>query len=266
MNITVCIKQVPSINNLSIDPVNYTLVREDANQIINPSDESALETALLINDAVSSRITVLSMGRQSAASILMDTLNLGAERAFLINDKKYAGSDTCVTATILSRAIEYTGKSDLVICGSRSSDGETGQVGPELAVALNVQCITNVVSVIEANENFLKIKKQTDNGYDILQVNLPALICINENSFRLRPFGIKNMQNAKFKKVSILDNSVLKLEEKLLGLKGSPTKVTKIYTRKFENKTGCIQSDGTKARNRLIELIVENLKPNIIRK
>ena len=260
MNITVCIKQVPAINDLKIDPNDYTLVRTDTNQILNPSDKSALETAFTINDEIPGHITALSMGRNSAKAILNEALNLGADRAFLISDKKYAGSDTCATATILSSAIKYLGGSDLIICGSRSADGETGQVGPELAVALHIPCITNVVSLIEVNESSLIIKKQTDGGLDILQVDLPALICVDEGSFNLRPPGIESIRKAKTRKVEILDNSVLNIDENHIGLKGSPTRVIKIYTPRFDIKIRCIQNDGTEAREALIDLIEKNMK------
>ncbi len=262
LNIIVCIKQVPSTNDIKIDPVSFTLIRDNVSQIVNPADESALETALSIKDKMNTNVSIISMGKTSAMSVLKEALSVGADNAYLINDKSYAGSDTYATSIVLSHAVQHIGDTDLIVCGSRSLDGETGQVGPELAVVLDIPCVTNVTEVIEVTESFLEVKKQTDEGYEMLRVALPALICVNEGSQDLRPAGIISIREAKNKELTLIDNSVLKVESEKIGINGSPTKVRKVYVPKPDKKNIRISEDSDEIRKTLVGLIEEKMNTN----
>ncbi len=255
MNITVCVKQVPAAHEMSIDEKTHTLNRENVQQIINPSDENALETALMINDEVSSQINVLSMGNLSAQSVLKDALQRGAYSAYLINDKAFAGSDTYSTAVVLSSAIKKIGECDLVVCGSRTVDGETGQVGPELAVLLDMPCITNVISIDSVNEKSIVCKRQIDLGTETLKAALPVLITVGEGINKLRLPSIMSMREGNKKNIVILDNNELNIDENMTGLKGSPTKVTGVFIPRTSGRNGTVRDISDEAVAELLHNI-----------
>ena len=174
MNIVVCLKQVPDTNEVRIDPKTGTLIREGVPSIINPDDKNALEEALVLKEQYNAKVTVLSMGPPQAEKALREALAMGADEAILLTDRAFAGADTLAT----SRALAATLKKipyDIVFAGRQAIDGDTAQVGPEIAEHLNLPQITYVEKVnVEGNE--LKVRRALEDGYEILRVKMPVLL------------------------------------------------------------------------------------------
>ena len=249
MNIFVCAKQVPDTNEIKIDPVTNTLIRKGVPSILNTYDAFALEQALRIKDKDPEvKITVISMGPPQADPMLRDCLAVGADNAYLVTDRKFGGSDTLATSYILSEAIkkvaETEGKPDMVFCGLQAIDGDTAQVGPELAEHLDLPQVTYGYTA-EVNEEGLKVLKEVEGGALEIQMTLPALVTFTKyGDLELRYPKIKNKLKAKKATINQITFEELKesIDETAIGLKGSPTRVNKSYTPKVE-KVGEIFED-----------------------
>lgn len=249
MNIFVCAKQVPDTNEIKIDPVTNTLIRKGVPSILNTYDAFALEQALRIKDKDPEvKITVISMGPPQADPMLRDCLAVGADNAYLVTDRKFGGSDTLATSYILSEAIkkvaETEGKPDMVFCGLQAIDGDTAQVGPELAEHLDLPQITYGYTA-EVNEEGLKVLKEVEGGALEIQMTLPALVTFTKyGDLELRYPKIKNKLKAKKATINQITFEELKesIDETAIGLKGSPTRVNKSYTPTVE-KVGEIFED-----------------------
>lgn len=157
MKIIVCIKQVPNTSEVKINPETKTLIRDGVESIINPDDKNALEAALKIKDEKGAKVVVVSMGPMQAKEALLEALAMGADSAYLISDRKFGGSDTWATATILAAAIEKIGDYDLIICGRQAIDGDTAQVGPEIAEFLNIPQVT-YAKELELKDGAVRVK------------------------------------------------------------------------------------------------------------
>lgn len=177
MNVIVCIKQVPVSGTVSIDPRTGTLKRENVPGVINPEDLCALEEALLLKQKHGSRVTALSMGPPQAEGALREALAMGADRAVLLCDRAFAGSDTLVTSYVLAQAIRKLGGFALILCGKQSADGNTAQVGPELAERLGLPQVTSVQR-LEVHQERLEAERAVESGLQWVEARLPALITV----------------------------------------------------------------------------------------
>jgi electron transfer flavoprotein beta subunit len=265
MNILVCIKQVPDTDEIKIDEVNKTLVRTGVPSIINPFDSYALEFALRIKDKSKefSTVTAISMGPKQAQIALQSCLALGIDSAYLINDPKFGGSDTLATSYILSESIKKIEKEkkrnfDLILCGKQAIDGDTAQVGPELACHLNYPQITYVSDINFSNiSKGLQFKRETDEGFQIVECNLPCVVTITKPSFEPRIATLKSKIQAKKKTITILTLSDLTdIDSSLIGLKGSPTRVKSTYVANISKKGILIDEENT---NKTADLMTEIL-------
>lgn len=229
MNILVLIKQVPDTNEVRIDPVTKTLIREGVPSIINPDDKNALEEAIRIREKVGGKVTVISMGPTQAEVALREALAMGADEAYLLTDRAFAGADTYATAKALSKAIEKF-QYDIVFCGRQAIDGDTAQVGPQIAEQLDIPQVTYVRKV-EIEGDKLIVERALEDGYEIIEVKTPVLLtAIKELNVPRYP-SIKGIFNAYNKKeVKILTADDLEVDKNELGLKGSPTKVVATST------------------------------------
>lgn len=260
MNILVCIKQVPNTDKIKIDRTKHTLIREGVESIINPFDTYALEFANRIKDINNdTRITAITMGPKQAKQALVSALELGADFAYLISDRKFGGSDTLATSYILSESIKYletmVGKFDLILCGKQAIDGDTAQVGPELAEHLNRPQVTYVREIKEENNSFF-VKRETDEGFQILKVPYGCLLTITKPSFEPRYPSLTMKMKAKKKQINLLDLSTIKLiDSSRIGLSGSPTKVKKTFVNTIEKKNILIKGSITEISNQILEII-----------
>lgn len=238
MKILVCIKQVPDTTEIKWTE-NNTMQREGVESIINPYDIYALEAALKIKKKLNAEITVLTMGPNQAEDILRKSLAIGCDNAVLLSDKKFAGADTYATGKTIAAAIKSKFPDfDLIICGQFAIDGDTAQTGPTIASNLGIPQVTYVKEIVECAETHLIVKKEIEEGTEILKVQLPALICVlknHEEATRANINGIIKAQDAKITVYS-LDDTGLAPED--AGIKGSPTFVSKAF--RPETKGQCL--------------------------
>ncbi len=228
MNIIVCIKQVPDTAEVKINPETGTLIREGVPSIINPYDMHALEAGLQIREKVGGKVTVITMGPPQAESALRDAMSMGADDAILLTDRAFAGSDTWATSYTLSKTIEKIG-ADIIICGKQAIDGDTAQVGPEVAEFLNIPHISYVRKIEDITQNSIKVQRLMDEGYDIVESSLPVLLTVVKelNTPRLPSLkGKMASKKAVIKKWGSLD---IQADERKIGIKGSPTQVKNIF-------------------------------------
>ena len=229
MKILVCIKQVPDTTEITIDPHTNTLNRAGVPSIVNPFDSYALEMAVRLKEKNGGEITVISMGPEHAKAALKECLAVGADRAILVTDKAFGGSDTFATSYILSRAIKKIGSYDIIFCGKQAIDGDTGQVGPEIAEHLDLAQIT-YVKHMEVSGRTVRVQRELENGIEIIEADMPLVVTVIKNPQNPRLPSLKSKLAANKAEVQIINNSDLQIELSAVGLRGSPTHVKKIYT------------------------------------
>ena len=258
MNICVCIKQVPDTNEIKVDPVTHTLVRKGVPSIVNPFDTYAQEVGVRLKEKLGGKVVVISMGPEQAKEAIKTCLSVGADAGYLISSRKFGGSDTLATSYILSEAIkaveEKEGlKFDLILCGKQAVDGDTAQVGPEIAEHLGLPQITYALDIIEKDGD-IQVKRECDEGYDMISTQLPAVVTVVRLPYEPRYPTIKSKMAAKKKEIPVLteeDIPAISLER--CGLSGSPTKVKKTYTPVTE-KNG-VKLEGMEAEDAAKEAI-----------
>ena len=222
-HILVCVKAVPATTSVQVDG-EYWLKRDGVSLQWNIADESALEAALCLKDK-DGTVTVLTMGPPKLEAPLKELLARGADRAVLITDRLMAGADTRATAAALKAAAEKLGPFDLILCGRRAIDGETGQVPGELAAALNIPCVSNVEKLTKEGENLI-LSRRMENGIQTLSAEGPLVVSVCEYSYNLRLAGILSLRRARNKQVERYCAADLGMNAAECGLKGSLTKVT----------------------------------------
>lgn len=234
MKILVLAKQVPDTDKVKIDPVTGTMIREGLDVVINPLDLHALELALRLKESHQAQVTVLSMGPMSTEVVLRDTLALGADRAILLTDSAFAGADTWATSYTLSQAVKRLKiEHDLVLCGEKATDGETGQVGVEFAVLLNIPVITYVSKFISIHTDSIVVERTTEDAYERWKVKLPASVSVLRSVSEPRLATLSGKKQALSRKVEIYNAKDLGLKADEIGLSGSPTRVVKVYNTKL---------------------------------
>ncbi|GAA0108770.1 electron transfer flavoprotein subunit beta/FixA family protein [Clostridium tertium] len=229
MNIVVCLKQVPDTTAVKIDPKTGTLIRDGVPSIINPEDKHALEAALTLKDNVGGKVTVVSMGPPQAQNALREALCMGADEAILITDRAFAGADTLATSKTLAGAIrrlEY----DVVFAGRQAIDGDTAQVGPEIAEHLNIPQVTYVQGV-KVEDDGLLVNRALEDGYELIKVNGPVLLTAIKELNEPRYMNVRYIFDTANTEIKIWSAADLEVNKEELGLKGSPTKVKKSMTK-----------------------------------
>lgn len=260
MRIIVCIKQVPDTNEVRINKETGTLIRDGVPSIINPDDMNALEEALRIKDRNNAEVVVVSMGPPQAKSALKEALAMGADKAYLISDRAFGGSDTWATATIISAAIEKIGGYDIILCGRQAIDGDTAQVGPEIAEFLNIPQVT-YAKELEIKGSKIVVTRYTEFGDLVYSSEMPVLLTAIKDLNTPRYPEIRKIYEAYSgeENVEVLGLDDLDVDTTQIGLKGSPTNVYKSFVpvkeKHFEMIDGL--TDREKATNlfdKLIEL------------
>lgn len=262
MNIIVAIKQVPETSNVKMDPVTGTMIREGVESIINPLDLYAIEAANQLKEAHGGKVTVITMGPLNAEKALKEAIAMGCDEAVLISDRAFAGADTWSTSYVLAKAIEDLGQFDLILCGERATDGDTGQVGPNIAAAMDVPLAT-YVSGIESSDPVageLLVWRMTEYGYEMLQVPMPALLTVvKEISFPRLP-TLRGKQRARAAEIKVYNSTNLEVEKDKIGLKGSPTRVIKIETPKVTRGGTIIKPADDKDLEDAVDKLIDFLK------
>ncbi len=261
MHIVIPIKQVPETDQVHMDPETGTMIRRGLAAIINPLDLYALETALQIKDETGAKLTAISMGPLLAEKALKEALALGCDRGVLISDRKFSGSDTWATSYTLSKAIERLQPVDLVICGERATDGDTGQVGPGIASFLDLPLATYVDRLLGFEEGGLRLRRMVENGSEILWTSLPAVLTVVKDIAHPRFPTLRQKLDARKASIDQWGADLLDVDKTQIGLKGSPTRVVKIQksklNRKGENLQAFSPEDIDAAANRVIAFLRE---------
>jgi len=255
----VCIKQVPDTTEIRIDPETGTLIRAGVPSIVNPYDTYALEVAARIKDEKGGRISVMTMGPPQAKEALVECLGVGGDKAYLVSDRVFGGSDTLATSYILSRAIavveEKEGKFDIIFCGKQAIDGDTAQVGPELAEHMDLPQVTYAVEAA-AGDGVVVVKRENEDGYAMIEMDMPCLVTVTKPAFEPRLPTIKSKMAAKRAQIVNITSEDVEIDLAHCGLKGSPTKVKKTFTP--EVKKGGIrvaEADGAASGAKLVQLL-----------
>ncbi len=252
MNMLVCVKQVPDTTEIRIDPVKNTLIRDGVPSILNPFDGYALEAAARIKDKdPEAKIVVLSMGPQQAAAVLKEALAVAADKAYLVSGRTFGGSDTLATSYILANAIKEIekkeGKFDVILCGKQAIDGDTAQVGPEIAEHLGYPQVTYALEA-EVAEELIKVRKETEDGAQIIGIQTPCVLTFTKPSWDLRFPTMKRKLAANRAEIPVIgDDGLPDIDTARIGLKGSPTKVKKTFVP--PRKVGGIKIQGETAED-----------------
>ena len=235
MEILVCVKQVPDTAEVKIDPEKHTVIRAGVPNIFNPFDQNALEAALQLKDSQGARVTLLSMGPPQAEEVLREGLAMGADDAYLLTDRKVGGSDTLATGYCLAQAVRKVAELqgieqfDVVLCGKQAIDGDTAQVGPQIATELGIPQITYAAEINVAGTT-VRVKQQNEEGYIVTEAQFPVLITAVKELNEPRFPTIRGTMKAKKREIPHLSADDIKVDETKIGLKGSPTMVRKIFT------------------------------------
>ena len=261
MKIVVCVKQVPDTNEVRIDPVTGTLIREGVPSIINPDDLAGIEAALELKDKHGHEVIVVSMGPPQADVALREALAMGCDEAYLISDRLFGGADTWATSRTIAGALKIIGY-DLIIAGRQAIDGDTAQVGPQLAEHLKIPQIA-YAEELRMEEDHIIVKRQYEDRYQMLQVGLPALVTTLQEMNKPRYMTVGGVMGAyREKEVKILTYEDIKdyVERKDIGLKGSPTKVKKSFT-KTAKAMGTVHEVS---EDEAVKLIIDKLKEKYV--
>lgn len=258
MRICVCAKQVPDTNEVKIDPVKGTLIRTGVPSILNPDDANALEAALSLKDKNPDvHISVITMGPMQADDMLRECLAMGADDAYLLSDRVFGGSDTCATSVVIAAGIKKLGDFDIIFGGRQAIDGDTAQVGPQVAQRLGLPVITYVENIEVIDEKTIRVHRQLEDGYEIIEVNTPCfLTCVKELN-EPRYMSIEGIVNAYKKEIPVLDHVELALDPADCGLKASPTKVFKTFTRPLKGKGEMLSGNTAEVAGKLADILRE---------
>jgi electron transfer flavoprotein beta subunit len=229
MNIIVCIKQVPDASEVKINRETNTLIRDGVPSIINPYDMYAIEEALRLREKHGGKVTAVTMGPPQAAEALKEAVSLGVDEVVLLSDRAFAGADTWATSYALSQGIKKIGAFDLVIMGKQAIDGDTAQVGPETADMLGLPFVAYIRKIEEVEEKKMTVERLMDEGYDVVETALPAVITVVKEINTPRVPSLKGKMKAKSLKITPWGAKDLGADESKLGLKGSPTQVVRIF-------------------------------------
>ena len=235
MKIVVCIKQVPDTVEVKIDPKTGTLIRDGVPSIINHDDKTGIEAALQLKEQLGGTVTVVSMGPPQADVALREALAMGCDEAYLVSAREFGGSDTYATSGILAAALKKVGY-DIVITGRQAIDGDTAQVGPQIAEKLSLPQVSYVEEVIEAVEDHVVVKRQYEDGYHIIKIKTPCLLTAIAELATPRYMSVRGIVEAYEAEIKVLGFEDLKdeLELDMIGLKGSPTNVYQSFTKEVK--------------------------------
>jgi len=229
LNIVVPIKQVPETTEVDFDEETGRLKREGVAAVINPFDEIAIEEGLSLKEKHGGKVNVLTMGPPWAADALRDAIAMGADEGWLATDRAFAGADTWATSLTLAKCVEHIGDYDLIICGLKTTDGDTGQTGPEMAEHLDIPHVCYVSEVTEVKDGKVVLKRNLDDGVETLEAPLPLLITVSKDINQPRLATLRGRIKAKKSEIKEITNADLGFNPKEIGLDGSFTRVVKVF-------------------------------------
>ncbi len=256
MNIAVCIKQVPDTAEVRINPETGTLMREGVPSIINPYDAHALEAAIQLKDAHGAKVTVLTMGPPQAEDALKEAIAMGADEAVLLTDRAFAGSDTWATSYTLAQALRKLNP-DLIFCGKQAIDGDTAQVGPEVAEMMGIPHVAYIRRIEAVADGAIRVQRLMDDGYDVVDAKMPVLMTVVRELNEPRLPGIKGKMRAKKYEVTKWTAADIDAEAEFLGLPGSPTQVSRIFAPEVKADREMIEGEPAEQAAKLADKLKE---------
>ena len=259
MNIVVCVKQVPDTTEVKLDPVKGTIIRDGVPSIINPDDKAALEAALCIREQAGGKVTVVSMGPPQADVALREALAMGADEAILVTDRAFGGADTWATSYTIASAIKKLDY-DLIIAGRQAIDGDTAQVGPQIAQHLGLPQVSYVENIEAVNERSIVLRRQFEDRYHIVEAQLPCLITVLSELNKPRYMSVSGVFDAyREKKVARITLADLEdvIDKSNIGLGGSPTRVKQSFTKQPKGKGEKFETDADDAVRIIVEKLAE---------
>ena len=259
MKIVVCIKQVPDTTEIKLDPVKGTMIREGVPSIMNPDDKGGLEMALQLKDKFGAEVTVLTMGPMQAEAILREAFAMGADKAILLSDRKFAGADTLATSNTLAGALRALGY-DLIITGRQAIDGDTAQVGPQIAEHLDLPQVTYVEDLQFDGKKTFTVRKATEEGYQILEVEAPCVLTVLSSANKARYMSVRGIVEAFDKPIETWGFDNITVDESKIGLNGSPTRVAKSFGKALKAAGQVYEVEPTEA----VDIIINKLKEKYI--
>ena len=261
LKVLCCVKQVPDVDQMRMDPETGLLIRAGVPSILNPQDENALSAAMWLKENCSAELTVISMGPPSAEQVLRDCLAVGADRAVLVTDRVFGNADTLATSYTLFTAASSLDSFDLIVCGKETLDGATGQMGPQLAERFDASQLTGVEAILSLDPEKREITadRRTEEGLEQVRATLPCLLTIEKAGFPARHASMKGKIAAKRKQIRFVSSDDLpSLDRSRIGDKGSPTKVPRMFPPTLP-EPGLLLEEGSIEANvdKLLELLSE---------
>jgi electron transfer flavoprotein beta subunit len=260
MNIIVFIKQVPDTTDVKLDPKTGNLLREGLKSIMNPEDRHALEAGVAIKEATGGKVTALSMGPLQAIDVCTEAIGMGADAAILLSDRAFAGADTWATSFTLGKAVETIGAYDVILCGRQAIDGDTAQVGPQVADYLDIPQVTYVQEIEDIDSTRTIVKRQLENGYERIECPLPALLTVISSLNTPRYAHVGRLINACQEKSSIkvLNAADIGVTTSQIGLEGSLTHVVKTFSPDFKRQGKILGGTKEEAVSELLRNIAKS--------
>jgi electron transfer flavoprotein beta subunit len=261
MHIIVLVKQVPDTTEVKLDPKTGNLIREGIESIINPDDAHALEAATVLKEKYGGTITVLSMGPPQAIDAVSEAMGMGADKGILLSDRAFAGADTWATSTTLGKAIEKAGTYDLVLCGRQAIDGDTAQIGPQIAEYLGLPQVSYVYDIETVNKKSMVVKRRLEDGFERIKCTLPALLTVigDMNTPRYSHVARLIEACAEKAKITIWNAADIGVQTRDVGLEGSLTHVIKTFAPKFERQGEMLKGDTEAVVKELVGKLKENM-------
>ncbi|WP_018337400.1 MULTISPECIES: electron transfer flavoprotein subunit beta/FixA family protein [Butyricimonas] len=259
MKIVVCIKQVPDTTEIKLDPVTGTLIRDGVPSIMNPDDKGGLEFALQLKDQYGAHVTVVTMGPPQAEAILREAYAMGVDRAILLSDRKFGGADTLATSHTIAAALKML-DFDLVITGRQAIDGDTAQVGPQIAEHLDLPQVTYVESLTFDGNKTFTVKKSMEEGYQMVEVDAPCVFTALASGVKPRYMSVRGIVEAYDKEIETWTYDNITVDDKKIGLNGSPTRVFKSFTKGVKAAGQIYEVEPAEA----VDIIINKLKEKFI--
>ncbi len=258
MKIVVCIKQVPDTTEVKLDPKTNTLIRDGVPSIINPDDKAGIEAALTLKEQLGGTVTVVCMGPPQADVALREALAMGCDDAILMSDRAFGGSDTYATAHVIAAGLK-TLDYDLIITGRQAIDGDTAQVGPQIAEQLGIPQVSYAAEVKTAEDGAVVVKRQFEDRYQLLKVKTPCLVTALSELAQPRYMTVSGIVNAYNKEVKVLTFEDVKnnLNPDFIGLKGSPTNVKQSFTKQVKGAGTVINVSADEAVKTIMDKLIE---------
>jgi electron transfer flavoprotein beta subunit len=246
MRIIVLVKQVPNTTEVRLDPKTGNLIREGVESIVNPDDRHAVEAAVRLKDDGKGRVIVLSMGPAQAIDAISEAMGMGADEGILLTDRAFAGADTWATSFTLGKAIERIGEYDLVMCGRQAIDGDTAQIGPQVADYLKIPQVSYVFEIEEIKGRSVVVKRRLEDGFERIESDLPALLTVIGELNKPRYPRIDRLIDSCRDRapIKIWNAADIGVQTKDVGLEGSLTHVIKTFAPKLQRHTEMLQGDA----------------------